>query len=40
VDPASSSTLPRTGLDVGLDVAIAVGLLGSGLVLRRTVRPQ
>jgi hypothetical protein len=40
-DPStSSSTLPRTGLDVGLVVAVGVSLLGCGLALRRTVHPH
>jgi hypothetical protein len=32
---ASTGTLPFTGMDVGLVAAVAVVLLGSGLVLRR-----
>jgi cytoskeletal protein RodZ len=39
-DPSTSSTLPRTGLDVELAVAVGVGLLGAGLALRRTVHQQ
>jgi hypothetical protein len=34
---AGSSTLPFTGLDAGLLVVGGIGLLGAGLVLRRTV---
>jgi cobalamin biosynthesis Mg chelatase CobN len=36
-DPPST-TLPRTGMDVTLAVAIALGMLGAGVALRRTVR--
>jgi LPXTG-motif cell wall-anchored protein len=40
--PAASSdpspTLPRTGLDVSLTVAVGLGLLAGGLALRRTAR--
>lgn len=32
---ATSSTLPFTGLDVGLVVVAAIALAGTGLVLRR-----
>jgi hypothetical protein len=34
---ASAGTLPFTGIDVGLVAAVAVALVGSGLVLRRRV---
>jgi hypothetical protein len=34
---ASAGTLPFTGIDVGLVAAVAVVLVGSGLVLRRRV---
>jgi hypothetical protein len=33
-----SPTLPRTGLDVSLTVAVGLGLLVGGLALRRTAR--
>lgn len=33
-----SGTLPYTGLNVGLLVAIGLGLVGAGLLLRRVVR--
>jgi hypothetical protein len=35
-----SGTLPFTGMNVWACVAIGVGLLGTGLVLRRIVRPH
>jgi hypothetical protein len=33
------STLPFTGLDLGLIVAVGVALLGGGLAVRRMSRP-
>ena len=34
-DPSSSKTLPYTGLNLGAALAVAMSLLGGGLVLRR-----
>lgn len=36
-DPASSATLPRTGLDVSLAAVIGIVLFGSGLLVRRVL---
>jgi hypothetical protein len=36
----AQSTLPFTGLNAGLLVAIGVALAGGGVVIRRTVRTQ
>jgi LPXTG-motif cell wall-anchored protein len=36
-DPASSATLPRTGLDVWLAAVIGIALVGSGLLVRRVL---
>jgi hypothetical protein len=35
---SESGTLPFTGLDVGLIALVGVGLVGTGLVIRRTNR--
>lgn len=37
---STQSTLPFTGLNAGVVVAIGVLLVGGGLVIRRTVRTQ
>ena len=36
----SSSSLPFTGLDVGIVLLAGAALLGVGLVMRRTARPR
>lgn len=35
---SDSGTLPFTGLDVGLIALVGIGLVGTGLVIRRTNR--
>jgi hypothetical protein len=37
-DTSESGTLPFTGLDVGLIALVGAGLVGTGLVIRRTNR--
>jgi hypothetical protein len=37
---SAQSTLPFTGLNVGVLVAVGVALFGGGIVIRRTIRTQ
>lgn len=36
----SSGTLPFTGLDVGVVLAVSIALLGTGFAVRRSARPN
>jgi hypothetical protein len=38
--PVSGSTLPFTGLDLGVVALLAVGLLGLGVAMRKATRSQ
>jgi hypothetical protein len=37
---SAQSTLPFTGLNVGVLVVVGVALFGGGIVIRRTIRTQ
>ena len=38
--PESSSSLPFTGLDLGLVAIVGIALVGTGLIIRRASRPN